>query len=1060
MAKSRALKLVFKTIKISGAAIFAILVIMFLIPFIFPRSFTNDIKQWTNESINGELNFSSAKLSFFKHFPSLTLTLYDFTLKGSAPFEKDTLVAAKEVALGINLKSLFSEKVSVNEIFVTQGNINVKVDSEGRANYSVYKPDTPATNTSVTKTSGSTTSLKIAKIQVEKTNIYYNDKSLKMKIVAKDLDYLGEGDLTKAIFDLNSKVQVASFDFTFNNQHYIGSKKLKADLITKVNTTSLAFIFQKNDITLNKLPFSFKGKFEFLKDGYNMDFNIKTEDAGLYEILEAIPPAYDPWYKKIEAKGKADVSLVLKGKYDVATNTKPDLAIGVKIRNGFLDYEKAPDAMKHIHLDFDARMPQLNLDSLHVNIDSVYFIVDNSYLGGSAHVVGVKEPFIKARIKADLNLEKLQKAIGIKGLTLRGNYALDAEAEGKYEKKIVRYATGKIRKQIHRDTILASIPAFRFTSSMTNGYIKYGTLPKAIDHISFLLNASCPDGNHKHTEVDLQNFNADVLDNYIKGFLTVKLGDNYFVNADFKTRIRLDDIPDFYPLDSSISLNGNLYTEVQAQGILDLANKVYPLMNANINLQDGEVKTKYYPHPVEDIQIMAKVTSSSNSPKDIAVTLMPVSFELEGQPFSIKADLKDLTNVNYNISSVGTLDVGKIYKVFAVKGYGLTGLVSANLSAKGLQSDATSGHFERLLNSGTLQVKNLSVTTEMYPKPFNIQNGIFHFEQDKMVFDSFQATYGSSDFMLDGYLSNVINYALKDTAVLRGDFDLKSNHLSIDEFMAFSSPAPIPASPANTNATPSTTSTPSATGVVVIPKNLAISFTADVKNATYQGVNIDSITSDVIVDGGNLKMINSGFYIAGARAAMDATYHCISPTLALFDYHINAQNFDIKRAYDEVGMFRTMASSAKGVEGIVSLDYQLAGKLDANMHPIMPSIKGAGVLRLEKVQLKGFKLMEEVGKATDKEDLKHPDLSEVDIKSKIENNIMSIEKTEMKAGSFRPQFEGQVSLDGQLYLSGKVGLPPRGWISIPFNVTGNATAPVVKLKKGNEADTLHEVEDK
>jgi AsmA protein len=42
-------------------------------------------------------------------------------------------------------------------------------------------------------------------------------------------------------------------------------------LVTKINTKSLAFIFQKNDLMINDLPVQFTGKFAFIKDGYDMD---------------------------------------------------------------------------------------------------------------------------------------------------------------------------------------------------------------------------------------------------------------------------------------------------------------------------------------------------------------------------------------------------------------------------------------------------------------------------------------------------------------------------------------------------------------------------------------------------------------------------------------------------------------------------------------------------------------------------------------------------------------------------------------------------------------------
>ena len=128
------------------------------------------------------------------------------------------------------------------------------------------------------------------------------------------------------------------------------------------------------------------------------------------------------------------------------------------------------------------------------------------------------------------------------------------------------------------------------------------------------------------------------------------------------------------------------------------------------------------------------------------------------------------------------------------------------------------------------------------------------------------------------------------------------------------------------------------------------------------------------------------------------------------------------------------------------------------MMPVYPSLKGGGVLSVKKVKLKGFRLMNAVSKATDKNEIRDPDLSKVNIKSKIANNIITIEKIKMKIAGFRPRFEGQVSFDGKLNLKGRIGLPPFGIIGIPFSVTGTQDSPRVRLRKGKETDRLEETE--
>src|SRR4030095_7022503 len=133
------------------------------------------------------------------------------------------------------------------------------------------------------------------------------------------------------------------------------------------------------------------------------------------------------------------------------------------------------------------------------------------------------------------------------------------------------------------------------------------------------------------------------------------------------------------------------------------------------------------------------------------------------------------------------------------------------------------------------------------------------------------------------------------------------------------------------------------------------------------------------------------------------------------DFHIKADSFEVSKGYNEVQLFRDLAPSAKSVKGMIGIDYVLGGKLDGNMSPIFPSLKGGGV-SVSKVKLKGFKLMNAVSKSTNKEEMMDPDLSKVKIKSSINNNIITIEKTKMRIAGFRPRFEGQYSLDGKLNL--------------------------------------------
>jgi AsmA protein len=1030
-------KILVKTLKITGITLVSLLALMFLLPYLFPQTVTNKIKQWAGSSINGKLNFSGTSLSFFKKFPALTLTLNDFSLNGSAPFQNDTLVAAKEVSLAIDLSSVFKSKININRVYLSKATINIQVDSAGHANYNVYKAK-PAQPAQAADTAS--VSLGIEQILIEKSHLVYNDKSMPLLVDARDFNYQGRGDLSKDVFDLYTHTEIGSVDFTYGGQTYIYHKKVNADLVTSINTKSLAFVFQKNNLMINALPVDFKGKFEFLKDGYDMDFRIKSDQQDLSDIFTALPAQYAKWTDDTELNGNGKITMSLVGKYIAATKQMPDLDFSMKVRDGYIANKKTPEPVKNLYLNMEAKVPGCNPDSLNLNIDSIYFNIGKDYFGSVIKVKGVKSPQIFAKINTEIDLEKWNKAFGVKAFDVKGRYSLHMVAEGEY-------ATGIKKTGIrhHIDTVITSIPKFTLHSAFRDGYFKYANLPEAMKNVSFNLDASCPDQNPAHATMAMTNLNINALNNYIKGYLKLSNTAGALIDANLKAKFDLADIKKFYPVDS-IGLRGNLDADVQTKGRYIPAKRIFPVTNAQIDLHGGYIQTKYYPHPVENLEISTAISNSTGSLKGLKVNIKPVSFTFEGQPFMLKANLKNFDNLDYAINSHGSLDVGKIYKVFAMAGYNVKGLITTNLSLKGKQSDAIAGRYDQLANSGTMKVKDLILTSELFPKPFLIKTGLFSFNQDKMKFDQFTANYGKSVIVLNGSLSNVIDYAVKPNSPLKGEFNLSSGLIIANDFTAFASGP----------------STPKAakSGVILVPANLDLNFTADVKKVKYNGLDINDAKGQMSVSKGQIILKQTGFTMIGAPVVMDATYGSISPQKAYFDYHIDAKDFDIKRAYNEVKLFHDMATSAASAEGIVSLDYKLSGKLNGDMKPIYPSLKGGGVLSVKKVKVKGFKLFSAVGKTTGRDSLGGKnDVSKVDIKTTIANNIITIQRTKMRMAGFRPRFEGQVSFDGKLNLQFRLGLPPLGIFGIPMTITGTQEKPIVKLGKGKKEDELKETQE-
>ncbi|MFH6933609.1 AsmA-like C-terminal region-containing protein [Flavobacterium sp. FlaQc-30] len=917
MQKSKSRSIVFKIAKYLGITFAVILGLLFLTPIVFEDQIKDQIKKIANERLSAELNYSDVSVSFFRHFPSLTLTLDNLSLNGSAPYKNEKFITAKEVSFGINVASLiFSKSVKIDQIYLSDSFINVKVNPSGEVNYNIYKSQAAATEDK----DSTETALKLERIEILNSKIIYDDQSTKIHFDAFGFNYLGKGDLNKAVFDLYSKAKIEKLNIVYENEPYLMNKKVNADLITKVNINSLSFFFQQNNLKINQLLIDFKGKFDFLKDGYNMDFVIKSDNSDLHDVFTAFPPKYITWLSKTEIKGNTNLLLTLKGDYIASQNIAPDLNLDLKIDSGFVNYNKSPFPVSNLNLDVKTKVPSLNPDLLTVDAKNLSLNMNKDYLKSKFYVEGIKTPEINADFKSKIDLEKLTKALGI---------------------------------------------------------------PK-------------------------------------------------------------------------IELKGALTSDVKANGKFDLKNKILPVTNGTIDLENGYLKTPYYPNPITNITIKSKIDNPKGTFGDLKIKLKPAQFTFEGKPVFVEADLSNFDDLAYDIKANGELDVNKIYKVFSQEGLDLDGFVKADVVLKGKQSDAEKGNYSKLYNKGTLELRNIGITSEYLPKKFIIKEGIFKINQDKMSFNNFLAAYGQSDFKMNGYLQNVFNYATTKTGVLKGKFKATSRYINVDEFMSNTSAE----TSVTQNSSPKTETKQAEntqTGVIIIPTNLNLQFNAVAQKVSFDKLKLQNAVGNLSMNKGKLSMQNTGFNLIGCNVSMNANYQAVTPQKANFDYAIKAADFDIKRAYNEIEVFRKMASAAEKAQGIVSLDYQLKGRLNGKMEPVYPSLSGGGILSVKDVKVRGLKMFTAVSKETSTEAIKNPDLSKVDIKTTIKNNIMTVERFKFKFAGFRPRIEGTTSLDGKLNLKMRLGLPPLGIFGIPLTVTGTQDNP--KIKVGRKSQDLEETKD-
>ena len=903
-------------LKITVAALVGLMIV---IPFFFQGQIVDNLKKLANDNINGTLDFKETRISFFSHFPNLTVTFSDFTLTGPAPFDKDTLASGEQIAVGINLLSLVKQRVEVGMIYIGGGNINLINGIAGQTNFDIIIPSSDSLQAVAPADESETPAVKIHKIKLRDCKLRFEDVSSGFVFLAEELDYTGKGNFAESVFDLKSKLEAKKLTIDLGRSRYIDHKHLTAKMVTSINTDSLSFRFPENKLKLEGVPLAFTGYFKTLSDGFDINVEGSTEKMPFESLFTLMPAEYTTWFEGTRFRGDAKLGFAFTGIASDSLGTFPDFSASMEVQKGSIKSSLADLPLENIEFRGGLTIPQTNFDKIHLAVDTVGFTMAGEQNGGRISITMGDSIAVKGALGGFADMDAISKAVGLE----------------------------------------------------------------------------------------------------------------------------------------EVAFGGALEYRAKLDGVYDSAKRTIPVRSLFVKWSNGSVFSTIHTSRITDLNASVLIESPDGTYAGTRAELRPVWFVFDGKPFNLEASLKNFDNLQYDIVSKGDLDLTNIYKLLGITGAAIDGYLLSDLSLKGNQADAKAGAINKLQNSGTLELRSFKYKSDSYAMPFQIPLAALRIDGDKAWLDKTTVKSGESSITLEGYASNFMGYYFEGGA-LSGQMKISSDRLALEDFMPAEASELAAASEPTivADSAKGFTAPVAYAGVVQLPERMAITLDATIKELSYDSILVKNLRGRVAMRDKEMQLTGGRLNVAGAAFSLNARYAPESLGEAAFSFAVKADSFNIRRAYNEIPMIRELFSSAASMNGDVSMKYDIAGKLDANMSPVLPSLKGGGQIVLEDIKVKGLKVLGAISKATGRDSINNPNLKGVVIKSTISDNIIKIERTRMRVFGFRPRFEGEASLDGRLNIKFRLGLPPLGIIGIPITITGTMDNPKINMRRSREGDEI------
>ena len=508
---------------------------------------------------------------------------------------------------------------------------------------------------------------------------------------------------------------------------------------------------------------------------------------------------------------------------------------------------------------FDMNDDKLVLNKGSFTLDSLDFglsvLVDN-IPEKDAMFVDVDFASLPLRVKPVLQLLELPWGSMLEGITMDGIVLLDGEFKG--------MMGGGQQPQLILDI---DFEACDFA---------YEGLPYKLFDMSGKARVDMDMNDSDKWFVEVTEFDAGTGKSRLagSGLIDQLMGDMRF-DLKVVARLNLDDLKPMLPDDMPISIEGKAKGDARI-GFLysEFMNDAYDKMEISTRFELRDLLANYDTIRVESPLLYADIkmpNRKQSSMSFIDMTINAATLNLQ-QGSNTKGDIDSLrlklTSSNPMLNDIrSTID-------FSVAS--LTGNMDSLLAS----TKHTAGRVHLDMNlkdsvfvpTGRIKLQSGSFTTPMLPETVHIPIIDLDFSTDGFDIRDSRLQLGASDFSLQGQLSNLEAY-MKNTGLLKGDFDFRSTTTDVNQLMAMTSGLGQDTMNTDTvdmNLEAKITSTNG--GPFMVPKGIDITLRANVDEAYFAKDTLRQVEGSVTIKDGDLVMESMLFTASAARMQLTGLY--------------------------------------------------------------------------------------------------------------------------------------------------------------------------------------------
>jgi len=436
-----------------------------------------------------------------------------------------------------------------------------------------------------------------------------------------------------------------------------------------------------------------------------------------------------------------------------------------------------------------------------------------------------------------------------------------------------------------------------------------------------------------------------------------------------------------------------------------------PAYSVNLNIENGFFQYPDLPKPVKNINIKVQLSNPDGVPDHTVVNIQQGHIEINNEPFDFRLLLKNpVSDLFIEGVARGNLDLFNIAQFIKLEsGTKLSGLIQADVSARGNLSALEQQNYEAFYASGTVAINGLQYASKDYPDGIRVNNLFMTFNPRDVTISDFDGLYKRSNFTASGSVSNLLPYILQDK-LLSGKMNVSADKMNLNDWMG-------------TTADTAVTSH-AATDPFVVPANINFDINASAGRLLYDKLEIEQLSGNVLMKDESVVLNNiTGDALEGSMVINGAysTRESKKRPHVIFNYDV--RGLDVQKTFYAFNTIQQLLPAGEYLSGRLNSKLNVSGNLGGNMMPDLRSLTGQGTLLLIEGFLKKFAPLEKLADLLNVRELE--EITMKDVKNYIEftNGMVLVKPFTVKHSGITMIIGGMHGLDQSLDYNIDLSIP-------------------------------------